>query len=124
MQRVRQVHRWCNWSDRSSAGATGATGPAGATGATGQVTCFVAGALILTPTGERRIEDLATGDLVMTASGARPIRWIGRRRLDPRRHALPKLAQPVRIAAGAFGEGLPRRDLYLSPRHCVAWDVR
>ena len=101
------------------AGATGATGAVGATGATGQVTCFVAGAMIRTPTGERRIEDLNSGDVVLTASGPRPIRWIGRRRLDPRRHAQPRLAQPVRISAGAFGEGLPVRDLYLSPRHCV-----
>ena len=29
---------------------------------------------------------------------------------------------PVRIAAGAFGEGLPGRDLYLSPDHAVFAD--
>jgi hypothetical protein len=77
--------------------------------------------LIQTPTGERKIEDLEKDDLVLTPSGAYPIRWIGRRRLDPRRHSHPDLAQPVRIATGAFGVGLPIRDLYLSPRHCIAW---
>jgi hypothetical protein len=30
--------------------------------------------------------------------------------------------RPVRVAAGAFGEGLPRRDLWLSPGHNVAFE--
>ena len=82
--------------------------------------CFVAGTLIMTPSGERSIEQLAIGDAVSTVSGTRRVIWIGRRRLDLRSHPRPDQVQPVRIAAGAFGEDLPRRDLFLSPGHGVA----
>ncbi|MDB5661218.1 MAG: Hint domain protein [Cypionkella sp.] len=74
------------------------------------VTCFVAGTRIETTTGPRAIETLCAGDMVLTLDGgARPIRWIGRSRVDgfgP--HA------PIRIAAGAFGN---LRDLDVSPNH-------
>jgi hypothetical protein len=57
----------------------------------------------------------------VTASGAsRPIVWIGRRALEIARHPDPAAVRPVRVAADAFGEGRPCRDLWLSPGHCVA----
>ncbi|WP_048861183.1 Hint domain-containing protein, partial [Acidisphaera rubrifaciens] len=50
------------------------------------VTCFRAGTRIRTPAGDVPVETLAVGDLVLTAAGAaRPVRWIGRRRIDCRR---------------------------------------
>ncbi len=77
------------------------------------VTCFAKGTLILTTNGERMIEDLAVGDLVETRdSGAQAIRWIG----GTKRKVSPKLA-PIRITAGALGQGLPKRDLLVSPQH-------
>ena len=42
--------------------------------------------------------------------------------LDCRRHRDPCAVWPVRVAAGAFGEQQPSRDLWLSPGHCVAAD--
>ena len=84
------------------------------------VACYVRGTLILTPTGERPIESLRIGEPVCVESGgARPIRWIGRRRYS-RAFAYGNLdVRPVRIAAGGLGEGLPRRDLWISSGHAL-----
>ncbi len=83
--------------------------------------CYARGARIATVRGEVAIEDLQIGDLAITASGAqRPIVWLGHRRLDIAKHPKPQRVWPVRVAAGAFGENLPRRDLWLSPGHNVA----
>ncbi|WP_167350780.1 Hint domain-containing protein [Methylobacterium variabile] len=66
------------------------------------------------------VEDLQVGDQAVTASGAlRPVTWIGHRHLAARGRALPAPQQPVRVRAGAFGPGLPARDLRLSPGHPV-----
>jgi autotransporter passenger strand-loop-strand repeat protein len=87
------------------------------------VACFVGGVKILTDRGERAIEELSVGDLVVTARGGlRPVRWLGRRRLDPARHARPEQVQPVRIEAGALAPGVPFRDLCVSPEHCLWLD--
>ncbi|HYZ34165.1 MAG TPA: Hint domain-containing protein, partial [Crenalkalicoccus sp.] len=49
------------------------------TGTAFEVICFLAGTAIATPEGERAIETLAIGDLVLTAEGrAAPVRWVGR----------------------------------------------
>ncbi|NPD17215.1 Hint domain-containing protein [Xinfangfangia sp. D13-10-4-6] len=82
--------------------------------------CFAAGTLIATATGERAIEDLAAGDQIMTASGeARPIRWIGKRRVSALQLQVAGYLRPVRIAADAFGPGRPAQDLLVSPQHRV-----
>ena len=60
---------------------------------------------------------------MLTASGeVSPVVWVGRRHVDCRRHKKPEQVWPVRVRAGAFGEGLPRRDLWLSPDHAVLLD--
>ena len=70
------------------------------------------------------VENLAVGDLVVTASGAtRPIRWLGHRAVDTRRYAFPQQAAPIRISAHAFGQGRPARDLMVSPGHSICVDV-
>ena len=73
--------------------------------------CFAAGTLIRTPAGDVPVETLEIGDLVVTASGElRPVKWIGHRDLDFRRHPDPRPAFPVRIAADAFGPNRPSQD--------------
>jgi hypothetical protein len=87
------------------------------------VTCFVAGTALATPEGPVAVDALRIGDMVSTASGqARPVRWIGRRHLDLTRHPKPRTVQPIRIMAGALGDGLPNRDLLVSPDHAMLLD--
>ena len=82
--------------------------------------CFARGTRIATPAGDVAVEDLAEGDLVLTLGGAaQPITWIGRRVIDCTRHDRPAASQPVRVQLGAFGGGLPERDLFLSPDHAI-----
>lgn len=85
--------------------------------------CFAEGSRILTARGEVAVEDLVEGDEVVTAAGGlRPAIWIGSRHMRCDRHPRPEEVQPVRVRAGAFGDGLPVRDLRLSPGHAVAVD--
>jgi hypothetical protein len=84
--------------------------------------CFLEGTRIATPDGERAVESLAIGDLVTTADGtARLVRWIGRQTIVAV-FADPLHAYPIRIARGALGDGLPVRDLSLSPDHALLVD--
>ena len=82
--------------------------------------CFAAGTCLWTERGAVAVETLAVGDLVITADGGlAPITWTGLRRVECGRHREPAGVLPVRISAHAFGDGLPGRDLFLSPDHAV-----
>jgi hypothetical protein len=84
------------------------------------VACFAAGTRIATESGEVAVELLSTRDLLRLAdSGTAVIQWIGRRRVDCRRHSRQDEVQPVRVIAHAFGFDRPARDLWLSPDHAV-----
>jgi hypothetical protein len=81
--------------------------------------CFLKGAQISTPEGERPIEDLQIGELVSTVSGeAKPIKWIGCMRFERDGQASwDDEVAPVKIARGAFNGDLPHSDLYVSCQH-------
>ena len=80
--------------------------------------CYCPGTLICTLQGERAVETLRRGDVVLTADGvAETIRWIGRRSYAGRFIAGKHLMLPVTIQAGALGGGVPHTDLVVSPGH-------
>ncbi|MBS1086810.1 Hint domain-containing protein [Gluconobacter sphaericus] len=85
--------------------------------------CYCPGTLIATPDGERPVEDLEIGDPVLTANGQiRPVHWIGRRAYDPLFAYGNRDVLPILIRAGALTNGLPRRDLMISPLHAMFID--
>lgn len=86
--------------------------------------CYCEGTLIRTVAGDVAVEGLAVGDVVVTSSGQqRPISWLGSRTVECRRHPRQDEAMPVRIAANAFGDNRPARDLLVSPGHSLCIDI-
>jgi len=83
--------------------------------------CFAAGTRILLADGsEMPVEALAVGDAVALHGGATaPILWIGKRKILLKTHPKPDLVRPVLIKAQALGDGLPKRDLAVSPDHAL-----
>jgi len=86
------------------------------------VTCFLAGSLIATPDGERAVETLQAGDLVLTADGRSvPVKWLGRQTVPTLLTASAKY-EPVRIEKDALGQGVPHSDLTLTADHGMMVD--
>ncbi len=82
------------------------------------IVCFVRGSLIDTSSGPKPIETLKVGDLVLTKdNGYKPISWIGSRSFSKDVLTESSKLYPVRIRQGALGDGLPEKDLYVSPQH-------
>src|SRR5580700_8004041 len=91
----------------------------------GNGNCFLKGTKILTAEGERKIEDLAVGDLLPTLfGGLRPVQWIGRYSLKKSDSSRPwvKDARPVRIARSALASNVPHADLYVTAAHSLLID--
>jgi Hint domain len=84
--------------------------------------CFLRGTRILTPSGEIPIEELTTGVLVETLNGPLPVKWIGRQRFRKDSPSWHWSVAPIRVARFALGDQYPRRELYLSPKHCLFID--
>ncbi|OAG75385.1 outer membrane protein [Acetobacter malorum] len=91
---------------------------------TATVTCFLAGSMIRTAKGDVAVEDVRVGDLVLTVTAGRevyqPVIWAGYQTATVRAD-LPddEAGYPVRIRAGALAEGVPYKDLLITPEHCL-----
>ena len=84
--------------------------------------CFLRGTKVLTAGGERKVEDLSQGDLLVTLTGdLRRIQWVGRyhRKRTISGRPWDKNALPVRVARSALAPNIPHRDLYLTPGHAI-----
>jgi hypothetical protein len=81
--------------------------------------CFTPGTSILTATGNRPVEELRPGDLIVTRDrGLQPLRWVGEREVTGAAlFATNGSMAPIIVPAGSFGPGLPARDLIVSPMH-------
>lgn len=84
-----------------------------------QYVCFAAGTRIAVPGGDRAVEDLNLGDLVLTLDhGPQPLRWIGQRSVGGR-----AAMAPVTFAPDTLGNARPLR---VSPQHRIltqSWKV-
>ncbi len=82
------------------------------------IPCFTPGTAIATPRGERLVEELQEGDKIITRdNGIQEIRWIGQRPMNWADLAANPHLKPIRIARGSLGNGLPERDMMVSPQH-------
>ncbi|GBR44829.1 Hint domain-containing protein [Gluconobacter roseus] len=95
----------------------------GATGYNGQI-CYLAGTMILTPDGERAIETLTAGDQITVhengATRTQTILRVGHAHATTGTTGHADMdAVPVRIRAGALADGVPSRDLLITPEHCM-----
>lgn len=82
--------------------------------------CYCPGTLIAAEEGEIPVENLQIGTRVRTLSGElRSVRWIGRRSYDPLFAFGNRDVLPILFRKGALGNGLPRRELTVSPLHAM-----
>jgi Hint domain len=89
--------------------------------------CFAEGTLVATARGEVAVEDLHVGDLLVTAHGGaplQPVMWIGHSRVNVGKQRNRAKAAPILIRAGALANGVPHRDLRVSPDHAMFLDGR
>ncbi len=80
------------------------------------------GTMIATPTGEVAVETLKAGDMVSLADGgSAAVTWLGRQTVATL-FADPLRSFPVRIKENALTDGVPARDLLVSPDHALLVD--
>ena len=99
-------------------GAGNVTGTLTFTNIENVIPCFTPGTLIATPKGEVLVEDLKAGDRIITRdNGIQEIRWVGAKAMGYRELFNNPHLKPVLIQQGSLGNGLPERDMLVSPNH-------
>jgi hypothetical protein len=88
--------------------------------------CYARGTMLRTPDGELPVEKLRAGKQVITLVDCqevpKTVTWLGHRRINIAGHPRPDTVAPIRIRRDAFAEGMPHRDLIVSPDHAVFVD--
>ena len=86
--------------------------------------CFLSGTMIQTPGGDVPVQDVTIGDDVVAYVGGqaqtRRVIWTGTARTVVR-HGLPddEAGYPVRILKDAIADGVPCRDMLVTPEHSL-----
>ena len=84
------------------------------------IPCFTPGTSIATAKGLCLVENLKAGDRVITRdNGLQEIAWVGHKKMSGMELIQRPSHKPVFVKAGSLGEGLPDRDMMLSPNHKV-----
>ena len=84
------------------------------------IPCFTPGTKIATPRGERPVEELRSGDRVITRdNGLQEIAWVGQIQMPGTVLKANPHLKPILIKAGLLGNGLPEKDMLVSPNHRV-----
>ncbi len=82
------------------------------------IPCFTPGTMIATPKGEVPVETLKAGDKIITRdNGIQEIRWTGRKDMGWHDLVANPHLKPVLVRQGSLGNGLPERDMMVSPNH-------
>ena len=80
------------------------------------IICFTPGTMIRTPHGDRAIETLHPGDMILTQdSGPQPLCWIGSRAVPATGDLAPISLNPVLFAEA-------QAPLLVSPQHRILWE--
>ncbi|MGC8476590.1 MAG: Hint domain-containing protein [Acetobacteraceae bacterium] len=90
--------------------------------------CFTPGSRCAAPGGDVLVEDVRVGDVLLVQSGsrlvARPVVWVGSGSVAPTKFSCPELSAPIRIDSSALADGVPKRDLSISPDHRILLNGR
>ncbi|MBS1074248.1 Hint domain-containing protein [Gluconobacter sp. Dm-73] len=90
----------------------------------GNAPCFLAGSMIRTPEGDVAVETLRLGSTVLAFVNGetveRKVTWAGRSHMIAKAGlADAEAGYPVRIMQGALAEGVPYKDMLVTPEHCL-----
>lgn len=97
-------------------------------GASAEV-CFLSGSMIDTPKGDVPVENIRMGDTVIAyvhgVSQETTVTWAGKARATVRPHLRnDEAGYPVRILKDAVSDGVPYKDMLITPEHCLFFDGR
>ena len=93
------------------------------------ITCFLSGSMISTSDGDVAVEDIQIGDQVVAFDWesntdiTRPVVWVGKAHATVRA-GLPddEAGYPVRILKDAIADGVPNKDMLITPEHCLFFE--
>ncbi|MGR3615893.1 MAG: Hint domain-containing protein [Paracoccaceae bacterium] len=80
--------------------------------------CVARGTIIATSDGPIAVEDLKSGDMILTMDGGeQPLIWTGSRKVTGAELAHDPSKRPIRFETGALGHNQPMQPLKVSPQH-------